>query len=497
MSKVSSAIAATTIVALVVAGCGSPKGGSATADTLSIGMIAEPASLDFSTNEGAAIPQAMLLNVYEPLVRVGQDGRVTGHLAQRWDVSGDLKTYTFTLHKDVKFSSGAPFTADDVVFSIDRVKTAWKLKIARKMDVVDTVEKRDDHTVVVRLKQPSNNWLFDMTTRVGAMFSRTGVAELATKPVGTGPYTFDSWRRGDSIKLVANTGYWGTAPKSKTVLLKYFKDSTALNNALLTGGIDVVSTVQAPESLPQFTRDSRFDLIEGTTSGEVVLSFNNSKAPLNDVRVRRAIRYAIDHKALLQAAWAGRGQLIGSMVPPTDPWYEDLTAQYPHDPQKARQLLAEAGTPNPVLRLRIPGLPYAVAAGQVVKSQLAQVGITAELDQLEFPARWLDEVYTKADYDMSIIAHAEPRDLATFADHSYYFKYRNPAFDALLAQADAGSPDEQVARTKQAARLLSEDAAADWLFLLPNLMVAVKGVTGLPTNIVSEGFDLGAVAKKP
>ena len=122
--------------------------------------------------------------------------------------------------------------------------------------------------------------------------------------------------------------------------LKYFKDPTALNNALLTGTINVIGTVQAPESLAQFSSNGKYQVIEGTTNGEVVLSLNNAKAPLNDVRVRQAVRYAIDHKALLDTCWAGRGKLIGSMVPPTDPWYEDLTGMYPHDVAKAKALLA-------------------------------------------------------------------------------------------------------------------------------------------------------------
>ncbi|UBU17531.1 ABC transporter substrate-binding protein [Nonomuraea gerenzanensis] len=484
---------------LATAACGGGSGGGGgggttpKSESLSVGAVAEPANLDFTSTEGAAIPQALLVNVYEGLVKLDQNGQIVPLLAEKWDVSDDRKTYTFTLRKNVKFSSGAPFTADDVVFSLDRVKSDWKLKIKTQLDVVDKVEKKDDSTAVVTLKQPSNGFLYSMTSRLGAMFSRTGVADLANKPVGTGPYVLGSWRRGDSLRLDANPSYWGTEPALSSVTLKYFKDATAMNNALLTGGIDVISSVQAPESLQQFADPNRFETIEGTTNGEVVLSMNNGRPPFDDKRVRQAVRHAIDHKALLDTAWAGRGQLIGSMVPPTDPWYEDRTGDYPYDPAKAKELL---GGKTYTVKLRIPNLPYAVNSAQVVKSQLAQVGITAEIEPLEFPARWLDQVFTKGDYDLSIINHVEPRDMGIFADKSYYFRYDNPEFGKLLASADAGTEQEQADDLKQAAKLLSEDAAADWLFLFPNLIVAKKGVTGLPKNAIAESFDFTALAKQ-
>ncbi|MEO3792107.1 ABC transporter substrate-binding protein [Nonomuraea sp. B10E15] len=483
---------------LATAACGGGDGGESASGTpeaksLAVGFVAEPANLDFTSTEGAAIPQALLVNVYEGLVKLDQAGEIVPLLAEKWEVSDDRKTYTFTLRENVKFSSGAPFTADDVVFSLDRVKSDWKLKIKSQLDVVDKVEKKDDSTAVVTLKQPSNGFLYSMATRLGAMFSRTGVSDLAGKPVGTGPYVLGSWRRGDSIELDANPSYWGTKPPLSSITLKYFKDATAMNNALLTGGIDVISSVQAPESLQQFADPGRFEVIEGTTNGEVVLSMNNGRPPFDDKKVRQAVRHAIDHKALLDTAWAGRGELIGSMVPPTDPWYEDRTGDYPYDPAKAKQLL---GGKTYDVKMRIPNLPYAVASAQVVKSQLAQVGITAEIEPLEFPARWLDQVFTKGDYDLSIINHVEPRDMGIFADKSYYFGYDNPEFGKLLASADQGTEQEQADDLKQAAKLLSDDAAADWLFLFPNLIVAKKGVTGLPKNAISESFDFTALAKQ-
>lgn len=469
---------------------------SAPSTDLAVGMVAEPANLDFTTTDGAAIPQALLDNVYEGLVAVDDEGGIVPRLAKSWDISPDRRTYTFHLVEGATFSNGAPFTAEDAVFSLDRVKKDWTTSLAAAMNVVEKAEAKDDATLVVTLARPSNDWLYRMTTRVGAMFSRTGVADLATKPVGTGPYTVDAWTRGDSLHLARRGDYWGSAPFFSGVTLKYFKDPTALNNALLTDAIDVVSTVQAPESLGQFTSDDRFQVIEGTTNGEVVLSFNQAKAPFDDPKVRRAARQAIDTKSLMESCWAGRGTLIGSMVPPTDPWYEDLTGVRPYDLAAAKATLASSTHPGATVRLRLPTLPYATSCGQVVKSDLEKAGFTVQLDQLEFPAAWITQVMKNGDYDASIVAHVEPRDLPTlYGNPEYYLHYDNPAVKAAIAAADAGDENTQIAKMKEAARLISEDDASEWLFLLPNLMVATKDIKGLPENAVGESFDVTGLSR--
>ena len=247
---------------------------------MKVGLILEPASLDFTRVDGAAIPQVLLTNVYETLVKQDENGKIVPGLAAAWTVSDDRKTYTFDLTPNAKFSNGDPFTADDAVFSINRVKTAWLTSLGKAMNVVAEAKAVSPNQLQVTLAKPSNDWLFRMTTRIGAMMDPKGVDAVATKPVGTGPYLFGTWKRGDSITLTANPDYWGTKPAYWTVVLKYFKDGTALNNALLTGTINVIGTVQAPESLAQFSGNSTYQVIEGTTNGEVVLSFNNAKAPL-------------------------------------------------------------------------------------------------------------------------------------------------------------------------------------------------------------------------
>ncbi len=477
------------------AGAGSTGPAASGGDTaVRVGLILEPANYDFTTQSGAAIPQIMMSNVYESLLKQDENGRFQPGLAKSWTVSPDRKTYTFDLVEGATFSSGKPFTADDAVFSINYVKTRWTNGLKQAMDVVADAKALSPTQLQVTLARPSNDWLFRMSTHVGAMMTPEGVADLANKPVGTGPYTVESRTMGDSITLVRNDQYWGSKPYFQRVTVRYIADPTALNNALLTGAVNA-ALIQAPESLGQFTGNPKYSVIEGTTAGEVLLAFNNSQEIFKDKRVRQAIRQGIDHKALMDTCWAGKGTLLGSFVPPTDPWYEDLTGVHPYDKAKATALLAEAARSGSVLRLRIPALPYAVSCGQVVKSQLEAVGFRVELTSLQFQD-WLKQVFTGGDFDLSIVSHVEPRDFpAVFGNPSYYTRYDNPQVQAALAAADVGTEAEQVDNMRKAARLLAEDVGSDVLFLLPNLMASDAGLTGLPRNSITTSLDLSRLAR--
>ncbi|MGC4893107.1 ABC transporter substrate-binding protein [Micromonospora sp. DT31] len=466
--------------------------------TVTLGAYLEPVSLDLTAEAGAAIPQVLLYNVYEGLVRQNPDtGEVEPLLASEWQVSEEGTKYTFKLRDGVTFHDGQKLTAKDVVWSFTRVTDkASTNPFKSQMTVVKTVEAPDESSVVVTLSRPSQSWLFDIAGRVGVVL-KEGAADLGTKPNGTGPFKFENWNRGDSITLARSDSYWGEKAPSAKVVFRYITDANALNNAMLSGQLDIVANIQAPQLLEVFKGNNQFQVVEGKTTGEVVLAMNNSKGPLADPRVRQAVRHAIDHDALIKTVWSGYGTRIGSMVPPSDPWYEDRTGDFPHDPAKAKQLLAEAGHANGLsLTMDVPPPGYARSSAQFVASQLGEVGIKVTQNNVEMP-QWLDKVFGKANYDLSIIAHVEPRDLVRYGEPEYYHRYKNPAVTKLMSEADtaldASVRDQKFA---EAAKVISQEAASDWLFLLPNLAVIRQGVEGFPKDAVTQSFDVTKVSKK-
>ncbi|MFB0833984.1 ABC transporter substrate-binding protein [Arthrobacter halodurans] len=484
--------------ALALAGCNAGAGaepgaaeGEAQTDIV-VALTGEPVNLDFTTTAGAAIPQALMSNVYEGLVEVDQEGEIQPLLAESWEQSEDRKDYTFKLREGVTFSNGEAFDAEDVKFSIERVQSdAWVSGMKAKMDIVDKVTVESPTSVTVSLKQPSNAWLFNMTTLVGAMFDPSGVEDLANEAIGTGPFSLESWTRGDSIKFAARDDYWGTAPKVQNATLRYFGDAVATTNALRSGDVDVVYNMQAPELVNSFQSDDAFQVLEGTSNGEIVLSMNNKAAPFDDVRVRQAVMHAIDRQAVVDTAWNGLGTVVGGPVPPTDPYYEDLNGVYPYDPEKAKSLLKEAGVENLDITFTVPTRPYASAISEIVVSQLSDVGINATIETAEFPAVWLDKVFTQHDYQMSVVLAVEARDVLTmFNNPDYYLGFDNEAIAPLAAEADRADEDGYVEGMQEVVRTIVDEAGADTLFIFPNVVVAKAGVTGIPENSVTEALDL-------
>lgn len=489
-------------VLLVVAGCsgggeqGAVDGSDAGGGTVTVGATLEPTSLDLTSVSGAAIPQVLLYNVYETLVKIDpSSGEIAPLLAQDWQVSADGRTYTFNLVPDAAFHDGQPLLASDVVWSLERVRdpdTAHPF--AAQMEAVDTIEAPDESTVVVTLSQPSNRWLFDMASQTGVIL-KEGATDLDNSANGTGPFTFENWNRGSEITLAQAPEYWGKPASIDEVVFTYITDPNALNNAMLSGQLDVLSNVQAPQLLETFQSTEQFEVVEGQTTGEVVLGMNNAAAPLDDVRVRRAIRHAIDKPALLDTVWSGYGELIGSMVPPSDPWYQDLTGTFEHDPERAQQLLAEAGYEPGDITLDMPVPPpgYARSAAPFIVSALDEVGITVEQDNVEFP-QWLDGVFDQADYDLTIISHVEPRDIVQYGNPDYYWNYDDEHTQQLLAAADQATDTTERDRLyQQVAQRISDQAVSDWLFVLPNLQVIRDGIQGFPADAYTLSFDMTGV----
>ncbi len=449
-------------------------------------------------NTSASIPQVLLYNVYETLVKVDSDGQIRPLLAQEWEISNDRRTYTFHLNPSATFASGAPVDADAVVANITRLQTDARLTqtLKTQLQVVSSAKAINPTQVQITLNRPSMMWLYDMSSTLGMMVDPAFTGDLADATAGSGPYALKQHNKGQSVVLKRSDSYWGTAPRFDEVTFRYFADPNAMNASMLSGDLDVISNLQAPDALPQFADTSRFATLIGTTNGEVVLGLNHDTKALADVRVRQALTMAIDRKALMDTVWNGQGTLIGTMAVPTDPWYEDLSGQYPYDPAKAKKLLQEAGYGDGLhLRFRVPEVPYATKSAQFVASQLRDIGVDATIDELEF-SRWVPEVLTNGDYDMTVVAHVEARDLGKFADPAYYWHNDDPQFQKLYLQADEAPADQSTALMKRATERLADQAAAVWLFALPNITITKATITGVPANMVTLSFDLTTIASR-
>lgn len=456
-----------------------------------VGTSGPPASLDFTTTSGAAIPQALMSNIYETLVRIDDNGEPVPHLAEDFTIDDDRTTYTFNLREDVRFSNGDPFNAESVKFSIEYVQNEWTNGLAAQMDPVDSVDIIDEYTVEVHLAQPSNRWLWSMGTLTGAMMTPAGIETLATDPIGTGPYTLDRFAVGESISFDKREDYWGT-PAEQDAAIRYFSDSVSTVNALRAGDVDVVWSLQAPELLDSLPEEYPVEV--GSTNGEVLFSMNNNAAPFDDPTVRQAASYAIDRDAINEAVWEGMvTNSGGAPVPPTDPWYTGRD-YYPFDPARAEELLDGR---EPEITISVPSLPYAQNASEVIYSQLTEVGFDVTLKTVEFPAVWLGEVMSQQNYQASLIAHVEPRDIpALFGNPDYYLGYDSEDMREDLTRADEGSLEEQTEYMISAVDTIMADAGALTLANAPNIVLTAPGVTGVEADVVTDALPLAGVTKQ-
>jgi ABC-type dipeptide/oligopeptide/nickel transport system permease component len=259
----------------------------------------------------------------------------------------------------------------------------------------------------------------------------------------------------------------------------------------MAGDVDAFANYPAPESFPQFAADPRFSVFAGTTEMETVLALNHRVPPLGNLLVRRAISCALDRRAIIDGAMYGYGTPIGSHFPPRNPAYVDLTGVYPYDVAKAKALLASAGYARGFsLTLKLPPPSYARRGGEIVAAELAQIGIHVAIENLEW-AQWLDQVFTRHDFDMSIVGHAEPMDYDIYARDDYYFGYSSPEFNALISALD-DTIDATRRRDllQQVQRKLAADAVNGFLFQYPRLDIWNAHLQGLEFDNVLGVVDL-------
>ncbi len=299
---------------------------------LVLGMTLEPPGLDPTTGAAAAIGEIVLYNVMEPLTKVAEDGSALPLLALRWNVSSDQKRWTFTLRPNVRFHNGEPFDAKAVKFSFERAGAPQqpeqgpaRLREHRRDRRAGSAHRGAD-------AQASGTWLPALLAQSPAVIVEPkSAAGNAQNPVGTGPYRVAQWQRGASLSVVAWPGFRDAAAiRIPRVQFRFIGEPAAQVAALLAGDVDVFPRVAAARAMTQFkAQPKRFQVITASSRAKTILAINHQRAPLGDVRVRRAIAMAIDRKAVIQASADGFGVPIGSFVTPDTPGYVDCTVSTP------------------------------------------------------------------------------------------------------------------------------------------------------------------------
>jgi peptide/nickel transport system substrate-binding protein len=321
------------------------------------------------------------------------------------------------------------------------------------------------------------------------------IENIKQAPVGTGAFKFANWVQGDNITLEKNADYWGTPAKLDKVTFKFISDPTAAFAAVMAEDVDVFAGYPAPENVPQFEADPRFQVIVGNTEGETILSTNNKMPPFDNVKVREAMAHAIDRQAIIDGAMFGLGTPIGTHFAPHNPDYVDLTADSAYDPEKAKALLAEAGFAEGfTTTLKLPPPSYARRGGEIIAAQLREVGIQTEITNLEW-AQWLEEVFKGKDYGLTIVSHTEPMDIGIYARPDYYFQYDDADFQAMNTALEAeADPAKRSALLEQMQRKISGDYVNGYLFQLAIPTIAKAGVQGLWENAPTQANDMTAVS---
>ncbi|MEP0261923.1 ABC transporter substrate-binding protein [Sulfitobacter sp.] len=465
-------------------------------DDITVAMQLEPPHLDPTSAAAGAIDSVLYTNVFEGLTRFMGDGSVVPGLAESWEISEDGLTYTFKLREGVTFHDGTTMDAEDVKFTLDRINAEDSANAQKALyATISEVNVIDPQTVEVKLSEPNGNMLFNLAWGDAVIVAPETVEAIKQTPIGTGAFKFENWNQGDKITLTRNDDYWGEAPALASATFKFISDPTAAFASVMAEDVDVFTGFPAPENIPQFEADPRFQVLIGSTEGETILSINNKREPFDNVKVREAVAHAIDRQAIIDGAMFGYGTPIGTHFAPHNPDYVDLTEMSSYDPEKSKALLAEAGFPDGFeTTLHLPPPSYARRGGEIIAAQLAEVGIKAQITNVEW-AQWLETVFKGKDFGLSIVSHTEPMDINIYANPDYYFQYDNAEFQSLITEFNkTAKPAARTEMLAKAQRMIAEDYVNGYLFQLAFPTIAKAGVEGLWVNAPTQATDLTGVS---
>jgi len=454
---------------------------------------AEPPGLDPTANTAAAIDRVVWSNIYETLVKVDDQGQFIPGLAEKWDVSPDGKVYTFHLRQGVKFHNGEPFNAEVAKWNLERAMGEKTTNPHPEyFRVITKIETPAETALKLTLEHADALFIAHMAEGDASMLPPKGYETAKSQPIGTGPFKFVNWVKGDRVEMAKFEGYWNPdLPYLDKVTFRFIPDTNAQTAALKSGDIDVIGWVGSPETALELQKDKRYKVLAGASTAEVILSTNNKAKPFDNLKVRQAMAHAIDRKMIIDLAMSGFGTPIGSHWSPATPYYLDLTGTYPYDPGKAKKLLAEAGYPNGFEAvLQVPSkYAYSVRSGEVIVDLFAKVGIKLKMENIEW-GQWIERIFKNKEYQLTIIGHAEAWDIGIYAKPTYYFQYDSQEFRDAYAKALVAPNEEEKAKWfGECQKIVARDAVNGFLFSAPSLPLVKAEVMGWWRNYPTIALD--------
>lgn len=431
-------------------------------------------------------------HMMEPMVVYDfSKGEFKGRLAESWEFQG--KEWVFKLRKGIKFHDGSPFTSHDVAFSINRAKTDKKSLQRRQFRNVAEVRTPDDHTVVIVTKKTEVTFLtrsarnrFVMSKTVADKYGK----DVDKHPTGTGPYKFVSFRRDGDLVLTRNDDYWGDRPEIKELVWRKVVEVAARMAALEAGQTDVIDRVPVHE-IPRLSRHPNIDVRSVPGLRIYFLVLNPGFKPWDNKLVRKAANYSVDPDAIVKGIFDGNGTVLQGPVGPHVIGYNPEVKRYPYDPQKSKELLAQAGHPNGVdVKLYYsPGkYPKDTELLQVVASQMGKGGFRVELVPQEWVVFWGRSGVNGGKLPAYYIGRGTVLDADTVL-YQYFrtggskrvWGYSNPEFDKLTdAEQAEGNDKKRTQILRQMSSIIMEDVPFIPMFQLNDNYGAARNIIWTP-----------------
>lgn len=434
----------------------------------------------------AAGTREVLFNIFEGLVKPNSDGEMIPAVAEKYTLSEDGTTYTFTLREGVKFHNGQTVTAEDVVYSINRcaaVPEGQEKPLVAAFSAVKSVEALDEKTVAVTIAQRDLEFISYMT----AAIIPADYENQDTAPVGTGPFKFVSRTPQQDFVMERFEDYWGAPAWLDKVTYKICENADALVMNLNGGSIDLCAHLTSAQASQL---NQNFQVLEGTMNLVQAIYLNNQAKPFDNQMVRQALCYAIDRQGIMDMVADGHGTAVGSSIYPAFAKYflPELVDKYPHDVAKAKELLAQAGYPDGFdMTISVPNnyQPHMDTA-EVVAEQLREAGINVTIQPVEW-STWLDTIYNGRQFQATVVgvdaANMTARAMLERFTSDYgknFINYNNPAYDTLFQQAiNAQDEATQTDLYKQMETMLADTAANVYIQDLCDLVAMRQDLGGL------------------